>query len=317
MERFGSSQEAAGRLRAPAVAIGNFDGVHRGHQALFAKARELARAEGGDAVALTFRPHPARFFNPELAPPLITTTEQKIELLEACGLDAVILEPFNADFAALSPQEFVRRILVERLGTRHVVVGQGFSFGARRAGSLQTLEQLGREHGFEAHGLEPVRVASIVVSSSKVREFVLLGKVGGASLLLGRDYLVQGRVVPGKARGRSIGIPTANVQPENEITPRKGVYAGWACLPDSRVHRAVINIGTNPTFEKSDVMSLEVHLLDWSGDLYDQRIGVLFTQRLRDERRFDSAEALVAAIHDDIEEARQILRAPAHTVSPA
>jgi riboflavin kinase/FMN adenylyltransferase len=314
MERFGSSQEASGRLRMPAVAIGNFDGVHRGHQALFSLARKLARAEGGEAVALTFDPHPARFFNPELAPPLIATAQQKFQLLAACGLDAVIEEPFNADFAALAPQEFVRRILVERLAVRHVVVGATFVFGAKRAGDLQTLQQLGQEHGFQAHGIEPVRVASIVVSSSKVREFVLLGKVGGASMLLGRDYLVEGRVVPGKARGRFIGIPTANVESDNEITPRKGVYAGWACLPDDTVHRAVINIGTNPTFEKAAVLSLEVHLLDWSGDLYGQRIGVLFTQRLRDERRFDSAEDLVAAIRNDIAEARQLLLAPARMV---
>jgi riboflavin kinase / FMN adenylyltransferase len=315
MRRFASSAAAREKLRAPAVAIGNFDGVHRGHQALFARARELARAEGGDAVALTFAPHPARFFNPELAPPLISTPAQKLALLEACGLDAVVEEPFDADFAALSPLEFVRRILVERLATRHVVVGDGFVFGSKRAGNLHTLQQLGREHGFSAHGIEPVRVASIVVSSSKIREFLLLGRVGGASMLLGRDYLVEGVVVAGKARGRSIGIPTANVESESEIVPRKGVYAGWACLPDDSVHQAVINIGTNPTFEKAAVLSLEVHLLDWSGDLYGKRLGVLFTQRLRDERRFETADELVAAIHDDIRDARLLLRAPARTVS--
>lgn len=314
MQYFASSDEARTRLRAPAVAIGNFDGVHRGHQALFAKARELARAEGGSAVALTFRPHPARFFNPELAPPLITTLSQKLCLFEACGLDAVVDEPFTADFAALPAQEFVRRVLVERLGARHLVVGDSFVFGANRRGNLQTLHQLGREHGFQAHGIEPVRVASIVVSSTKIREFLLLGRVGGASMLLGRDYLVEGQVVAGKARGRTIGVPTANIQPENEIVPSKGVYAGWACLPDDSVHQAVLSIGTNPTFESSAVTSLEVHVLDWSGDLYGKRMGVLFTQKLRDEQRFGSVEELIAAIKNDIMEARQLLRAPARTV---
>ncbi len=314
MRVYRSSEEARGRLRAPAVAIGNFDGVHRGHQALFARARELAHAAGGEAVALTFHPHPARFFNPELAPPLITTEEQKHALMADCSLDAVIEEPFDADFAALPPREFVRRVLVERLGARHVVVGQGFVFGARRAGDLGTLQELGREGGFQAHAVETVRVASIVVSSTKIREFLLLGRVGGASMLLGRDYLVEGVVVRGKQRGRTIGVPTANVAAENELLPRKGVYAGWGCLPGGEVKQAVINIGTNPTFESADVLSLEVHVLDWEGDLYGRRLGVLFTQRLRDERRYSSVEELVAAIKNDIEEARALLRAPARSV---
>jgi riboflavin kinase/FMN adenylyltransferase len=315
MKHFRSSMDAAGGLLSPAIAIGNFDGVHRGHQALFAKATALARAEGGEAVALTFSPHPARFFNPELAPPLISTEGQKLEAMAACGLHAVVSEPFDAAFAALPPQAFVREILVRRLAAKHIVVGEGFVFGAGRAGDLQTLKQLGREHGFEAHGMEPVRVGSILVSSSKLREFILLGRVGGASMLLGRDYLVEGRVVPGKARGRSIGIPTANVDAENEIIPRKGVYAGWARLPEGKIHQAVINIGTNPTFEKADVMSLEVHLLDFSGDLYGQRLGVLFTQRLREEKRFASVKELLGAIHNDIQEARMLLRAPAISVA--
>jgi riboflavin kinase/FMN adenylyltransferase len=310
MKVFRSSLEARGALRSPAVAIGNFDGVHLGHQALFARARELVRP-AGEVVALTFEPHPARFFNPELAPPLIQTPEQKLAALEACGVDAVVAEPFDRDFAALAPEAFARTILAERLGARHVVVGKGFIFGARRAGSLETLEQLGAGLGFQAHGVETVRVASIAVSSTKLREFLLLGKVGGASMLLGRDYIVEGKVVPGKARGRSIGIPTANVSAENEIVPRKGVYAGWAKIPDGRVLPAVTNIGTNPTFEKADVLSLEVHLLDFSGDLYGQRLGVVFTQRLRDEKRFNSVDELLEAIRYDIREARQILRAPA------
>jgi riboflavin kinase/FMN adenylyltransferase len=311
MRVFRSSLEAQGQLRAPAVAIGNFDGVHLGHQALFARARELAAGCSGEAVALTFDPHPARFFNPELAPPLIQTPSQKLEAIDACGIDAVVIKHFNADFAALTAQEFVRRILVERLHVRHVVVGQGFVFGARRAGSFETLVELGRAHGFQAHAVETVRVASIVVSSTKLREFLLLGRVGGASMLLGRDYIVEGLVVPGKARGRSIGIPTANVAAENEIIPRKGVYAGWARLHDGGVRAAVTNIGTNPTFEKADVMSLEVHVLDWSGDLYGTRVGAVFTQRLRDEKRFDSVDQLVAAIQHDIRDARMLLRAPA------
>lgn len=310
MRVFSSSREAAGKLRSPAVAVGNFDGVHRGHQELFARARELAGPRG-EVVALTFWPHPARLFNPDLAPPLITTQEQKLAQLAACGLDAVVIEPFDSEFAALSPQAFAREILAGRLAASHVIVGHGFRFGARKAGGLSTLEELGEELGFQGHGISTVRVSSIAVSSTKIREFILLGRVGGASLLLGRDYLVEGQVVPGKRRGRTIGIPTANVDPVNEVLPKRGVYAGWARLPDGQVLKSVINIGTNPTFEKAAVMTLEAHLLDFDGDLYDKRLGVYFTQRLRDEQRFTSVDELVAAIHSDIADARELLREPA------
>jgi riboflavin kinase/FMN adenylyltransferase len=310
MKVYSSSEEAAGELRGAAVAIGNFDGVHRGHQALFEEARKLSCV--GPVVALTFWPHPARFFNPDLAPPLITTQQQKLDQMAAWGLDAVIVERFDRDFVALTPERFVREILIERLDARHVVVGHGFRFGKGKAGSLATLEEAGREHGLSAVALNTVRVSSITASSTKIREFLLMGRVGGASLLLGRDYQVEGEVVPGKRRGRTIGIPTANVASENEILPKRGVYAGWARLPDDgRILKSVINIGTNPTFEKAAVMTLEAHLLDFSGDLYGKRLEVFFTQRLRDERRFTSVDELVEAIHADIADARQLLRQPA------
>lgn len=310
MQVFHSSREAAGQLDGPAVAIGNFDGVHRGHQELFARARQLA-GPGHPVVALTFWPHPARLFNPDLAPPLITTQEQKLEQLAACGVDAVVVEPFDREFAALDPEQFAAQILAARLGARHVVVGHGFRFGRKKAGNLSTLEQLGQDHGFEAHGVSTVRVSSIAVSSTKIREFILMGRVGGASLLLGRDYLVEGPVVPGKKRGRTIGIPTANVNPVNEVLPKRGVYAGWARLAGGDILKAVINIGTNPTFEKAAVMTLEAHLLDFAGDIYGQQVGVYFTQRLRDEKRFCSVDELIEAIHADITDARALLHEPA------
>ena len=308
MKVYASSQAAAGALRAAAVAIGNFDGVHRGHQALFDRARELAR---GPVVALTFWPHPARLFNPSLAPPLITSREQRLAQLAACGLDAAVVEPFDRDLAGLTHELFVEQILVGRLGARHAVVGHGFRFGRGKTGTVASLDRAGQAHGLQAVELDTVRVSSIKVSSSKIREFLLMGRVGGASLLLGRDYQVEGPVVPGKRRGRTIGIPTANVASENEIMPKRGVYAGWARLSDGEVFKAVINIGTNPTFEKAAVMTLEAHLLDFSGDIYGQRLGVFFTQRLRDEQRFASVDELVAAIHADIADARMLLREPA------
>jgi riboflavin kinase/FMN adenylyltransferase len=216
----------------------------------------------------------------------------------------------------MSAQDFVREILVRRLGARHVIVGHGFLFGKKKAGNLKTLLRLGEEHGFATHGLPTVRLASIAVSSSKIREFTMLGRVGGASLFLGRDFLIEGHVTVGKARGRSIGIPTANLQPENEIIPRRGVYAGWAQLQDGAIYKTVINIGTNPTFEKADQLNIEAHLLNFSGDLYHQRLRLYFTQRLRDERRFSSAEELVEAIHHDIGEAELLLHEPAIALKP-
>lgn len=306
MEVFRSSVEATGRLRRPAVCIGNFDGVHLGHRALFAHARQLA-GDQGQVVALTFDPHPARFFNPQLAPPLISTEPQKLALLDDAGLDAVVLEPFSAELAALSPRDFVQQVLVDRLAAAHVVVGRNFVFGCKRAGNLEVLQSLGQELGFEGHGLDIVHVQSMAARSTKVREFLMLGRVIGASVLLGREYRVEGTVVMGKQRGRTIGIPTANIEMTNEILPRRGVYAGRVRLPDGQVAQAVINIGTNPTFEQAAVFSFEVHILDYAGDLYGQRLAVQFTQRLRDEQRFSSVEQLVAAIAEDIKVARQIL----------
>ena len=309
MKVYRSSAEARGQLTAPAVAIGNFDGVHLGHQELFARATALARQAGGEAVALTFDPHPARFFNPELCPPLITREQRKLELMERAGLDAVVVEPFNADLASLSPREFAERVLAHQLGARNVVVGEGFIFGRKRAGNLEALRRLGEELGFVAHGVVPVRAESIVVSSTKIRNFLFTGKVCGAATLLGREYELSGEVVKGKGRGRQIGIPTANVAGDAEILPKRGVYAGRAMLPGGGLKDAVINIGTNPTFEKAAVLSFEVHILDFSEDLYGQELGVRFTRRLRDEKKFSSVDELLEAIRQDIEAAREILAA--------
>ncbi len=309
MKIFRSSREALGVLRHPAVAIGNFDGVHLGHQELFARTAALARKDGGEAIALSFDPHPARFFNPKLAPLLLTPEQRKLELMEQCGLDAVVLEPFTADFASLTPAQFAEEVLAKNLGARHVVVGQGFIFGKKRAGDVGVLRGLGSNLGFAVHPIEPVRAESIVVSSTKIRNFLLTGRVLGAASLLGREYTLQGEVVRGKGRGRQIGIPTANVASQAELLPRRGVYAGRAMVPGGGIKDAVINIGTNPTFEKAAVLSFEVHILDYSADIYGERLGVKFSQRLRDEKKFSSVEELLQAISEDIDRAREILNA--------
>jgi len=307
MKIYRSSREAGAALSSPAVAIGNFDGIHLGHRALFDRALALGKRTGSPAVALTFHPHPARFFNPDLAPPLLCTEEQKVELMEAAGLHAVVIEPFDADLASLPAEAFVARVLHGDLGLRHVVVGRDFAFGKGRAGRLGLLRRMGRELGFEAHGVEPVGRSGIRASSTKVRNFLLVGQVRGAAMLLGRPYTVRGVVVEGKRRGRTIGIPTANIATHNELVPRRGVYAGRLRLLGGAWAPSVISVGTNPTFGRATVMTLEVHVLDFSGDIYGQRLDVAFCKRLRDQRRFTSVESLVTAIHEDIRRARGIL----------
>lgn len=310
MKVYRSSAAAAAELPqgGTAVAIGNFDGVHIGHRTLFARATELAQRDELLPVALTFDPHPARFFTPDLAPPLITTEARKLQLIAESGIAALVIEPFTAEFASLPPERFVTEILVERLRARHVITGKSFVFGRQRAGDHALLASMGRAHGFVAHGLELVRYGGIPVSSSKIREFVLMGRMRGAKALLGREFGVVGHVVTGAGRGRTIGIPTANLQPETELLPGRGVYVGRVALPDGRELEAVVNVGTAPTVRRNERVIIEAHLLDFPGEqLVGQRIRVLFLQRLRDEQRFASIDELVEAIHLDIAAAREIL----------
>lgn len=309
------------KLRTPVVIIGNFDGVHRGHVHLFEEAEALARsladpAEGqaaGEVVVLTFEPHPAKVLAPAYAPPLITPLARKLELIAEAGVDVTVVEPFDRAFAAQSPTEFVDRVLVAGLGARRVCVGYDFTFGSRRSGSVQTLTELGHARGFDVTCVPAFTVDGMVCSSTKVREFVLAGRLEGARLLLGRDPEVEGVVVRGDGRGRKIGVPTANLQPESELLPKNGVYAGWAEPLDSPGSRfvAAINIGTNPTFQEGRPVTVEAHLIDTEIDLYGKRLRLGFVKRLRDEERFASVDALVAQIRRDVAETRQMISAGA------
>jgi riboflavin kinase/FMN adenylyltransferase len=298
------SLAAAGGL---AVAIGNFDGVHVGHQRLLALAGERARAGGLASAVLTFEPHPARVLAPALAPPLLITPARKRELIAAAGIDHLVLEPFTPELAALSPEAFVERILVAGLGAREVIVGYDFTYGRHRAGNIDTLRADGAARGFAVHVVPQVTVHGLVASSTKIREFLLEGNVEGARLLLGRDFDCDGTVVRGAGRGRAIGVPTANLAVEGEVLPRPGIYAVRARVGGDW-HPAAASLGTNPTFVEGGPLTLEVHLLDLDRDLYDQRLRVAFHARLRDEARYPSAEALVAQIRRDIEAARTALK---------
>jgi riboflavin kinase/FMN adenylyltransferase len=289
--------------------IGNFDGVHLGHRAILARVRQRAQELGGQAVAITFEPHPVKVLRPEVNLPLLTTPDQKLQLLAESGLDAVVILPFTPEFAALPAREFVRRYFCERLKTREVVVGHDYCFGRGREGNIELLKEMGEIHGFTVQVVWAVEVHGAVVSSSLIRALLRLGKVAEANRLLGRPYGVSGQVIQGKGRGaKLLGVPTANILNANELLPASGIYAVWVqrgavTLP------GVANIGTCPTFDNSE-LSLEVHLLEFSGNLYGESLEVQFVARLREEMRFPSLETLAAQIRADIAAARQVLAAP-------
>jgi riboflavin kinase/FMN adenylyltransferase len=301
--------EVGRALRTPTVAIGNFDGVHRGHQALIRAARALATASGGEAAVLTFDPHPAHFFAPHLAPTMIAPIERRLELLAEAGADVVVIETFDAAFAAIEAEAFVETVLGRELGARHVVVGYDFSFGHGRHGTPALLTTLGQQLGIGVTVVPPVMADGLVCSSTKIREFVLEGRVDGAKLLLGRPFEITGEVVRGAGRGRGLGIPTANVRPEGELLPRTGIYAARArTLTGTPVERAAaVSIGTNPTFVPGGrEVTVEAHLLDFDADLYGARLRLELLARLRDEHRFPSVDELLVQIQNDIARTREI-----------
>ncbi|HEY3450554.1 MAG TPA: bifunctional riboflavin kinase/FAD synthetase [Myxococcales bacterium] len=297
--------EAQGKLGGCAVALGSFDGVHRGHQALFAEAVARAHQRGARAVAATFEPHPGKVLFPDLAPKLLTPLPRKLELLEACGLDAVILQPFDKAYAAVAPEQFLERDLFGPLSPLDVVVGPDFTYGKARAGTVASLAEACRGRGVGFAQVPAVTCdGGAVVSSSKIREFVAEGRVGAAARMLGRPFDLVGTVTRGLGRGRTIGFPTANIHAENEVRPGLGVYAVRAYF-GREIRAGAANIGRKPTFGEDEV-TIEVHLLDWQGDLYGTRMAVEFLERLRGEQRFGGLDELKSAIARDCEQARSL-----------
>mgnify|MGYP002631280077 CR=1 FL=1 len=309
MRRASHFTELTAPPQGAVVTIGNFDGVHRGHQALLALAVERARATGRVPTVLTFEPHPVRVLAPDLAPPLICTLEDKRALLAARGIELLLEQRFDPAFAALSPEAFVRTVLVDHLGARAVVVGYDFTFGARRAGTTVTLAQLGDRLGFDLDVLAARAVGEgLVASSTRVRAFVLEGKVRGATLVLGRPFHVNGVIARGQQRGRLLGFPTANLATDSELLPRRGVYACWLDWGEG-ARPAVANIGFNPTFgDGPGQPTVEAHVIDAAGlDLYGRPSRLYFVERLRDEQKFDGADALARCIARDRDVARGLL----------
>ncbi len=302
-------------LRRPVLTVGNFDGVHLGHRAIVETVVDRAKALRGQAVVYTFDPHPRKVLQPSRAPRLLTTLEQKIELLELAGVDAVIVEPFTLEFAKTSADTFIRENLYARIRPVEVYVGYDFHFGRDREGSMRMLTEMGPRLGFSVTIIPEVTVDEGDVNSTRIRELLAEARLEEAAAMLGRPYTVRGLVVEGDRRGRSLGFPTANLDPENEILPATGVYAGSVRLLDAGDPAfdgewpAVVNVGTRPTFHDSSRVLAEAHLIDFDGDLYGRRIELAYVHRLRPERRFDDVDALRAQIRADVLEARRRLEA--------
>ncbi|MHB1845930.1 MAG: bifunctional riboflavin kinase/FAD synthetase [Deltaproteobacteria bacterium] len=311
-----SIDEARGQVDGCALAIGNFDGAHLGHQALFAEARRLSRELGGPAAALTFEPHPGKVLGPKVAPRLLTTLERKLELLAEAGLDAVVVQPFDAAFAGLSAEAFVQALLLSTLHARGVVVGEDFSFGQGRRGRVEQLRAWLPPGGARVSVVPKVELDGAPVSSTRIRELVLEGRVGAAARMLARPFDVDGAVVTGMGRGRGLGFPTANVMPTGELLPANGVYAVWAHSAQGDFPAAA-NLGRKPTFGEDLGQTLEVHLIGYRGkeSLVGSAMRVAFVERLRDEQRFPSVDALTAQIGKDVALAAQLAgeRPPGHS----
>ncbi len=289
----------------PVITLGNFDGIHLGHQKILKSVVSRARALGAPALAYTFDPHPLKVVAPGRCPPLILSVEDKTALMEEAGMDYLVLAGFTPARAAMPPEDFAKKIIAGALGAREVFVGENFSFGHAKSGNVERLRELGRGLGFAVKAVPTCRRGGSVVSSSRIRALISSGRVKDAAALLGRPHFIRGSVVRGRAMGRKLGFPTANVEPSSELIPGSGVYAAMASL-NGRRRRAMVNIGTRPTFNGRH-MTIEVHILDFCDNVYGREIKVEFIERLRDEKTFSQREALVRQMELDRLRAEKIL----------
>ena len=281
----------------PVLGLGNFDGLHRGHQKILERVKRGAAERGGTPMAMTFDPHPPRVVRPDKAPPLLMTKTQRLEALDRAGIACVAVVRFTHELSEWAPETFVRTVLADWLRVSEVWVSANFLFGHGRSGNFSLLRTLGQQHGFRADKIDPVRYKDFVVSSTRIRRLVGEARMDEAGALLGHPYFLDGTVVEGRKRGQTIGFPTANMATENELIPPHGVYATTMTI-DGIVHGGLTNIGVRPTFNETEP-TIETHLLRYSGDLYGRRVRLSFVQRLRDERRFDNVDALRAQIEAD------------------
>jgi riboflavin kinase/FMN adenylyltransferase len=349
MELIQGVPDLRGESRPVVIAMGNFDGVHLGHQAILNRAVERAGVRGGLSLALTFEPHPVRVLRPAAPLALLTPFPLKVRLLEQSGMEQVVCAKFTREFAEQSPTDFVHKVLVDRLRVAEVCVGENFNFGKNREGRPALLKELGAAAGFAVHIQPPVVLENRVVSSSAIRQLVERGEVAEAARFLGRPYVMLGEVVSGRGRGEQLGFPTANLRPADQLLPADGVYAGWVSLGSGGsggsggfggagaagaadlgarrktgdgtvaadgIYEGAINVGVRPTFHETDRV-MEAHLLDYpgSGALYGQALEVAFMARIREERTFGSAAELKAQIAKDVAAIRSTLAKQARSKS--
>ena len=287
-------------IASPTVlTLGVFDGLHIGHQLFMKTVVERARAAGAVPTVITFEPHPRAVLHPESAPPLLQTFDQKIEALGVLGMEQTIVIHFDKAFSRIRAEDFLREVVVDRLQAKEVYLGRGFAFGHNREGHIDLLRRVSKDLGFLADEVQEVQIHGERVSSSRIRELILQGRMNLARRMLGRPYGVQGRVVRGDARGQGIGFPTANIDPQNRVIPRRGVYV-TGILIDGQWRQSVTNVGLRPTFGDSKQSSIETHVLHWSDDLYGRTVRVRFLHRLRDEKKFSSIDELRSQIERDV-----------------
>ena len=291
--------------RSPVLALGNFDGLHRGHVKILERIQRGAAERGGTTVVLTFDPHPPRVLRPDKAPALLMTKSQKLEALARAGVQGTAVVRFTKEMSQWEPERFVRSVLVEWLRVAEVWVGADFLFGRDRSGNFSLLRSLGAQHGFRAEKIDSIRYKDFVVSSTRIRRLVSEGRVDEAGALLGHHYAIEGTVVEGAKRGRDIGFPTANLSTSNELLPPHGVYATTVWI-DGQLYPSVTNIGQRPTFGDAPTTTIETHVLKMERNLYGRTLKLAFVQRLRDERKFPDVEALQEQIAADVRRATRL-----------
>jgi len=292
-------------LPHPVVTMGNFDGIHRGHQEIFRILLREAEENRGTALVITFFPHPLKVLQPERAPRLITCLEDRIELIKCCGVGHILCLPFTEDFAGWDPERFIRDILIQKLGTRKVLVGEDFRFGKNREGNIDLLQQKGKPYGYTVQKIDPVQLDGMEVSSTRIRQCIQDGLIRESATMLGRPYSISGKVVPGERRGKTLGFPTANLATDAELLPPNGVYAVRVILGGNR-RPGVASLGVKPTFSGTQ-FTIEAHLFDFDEDIYGQSLRIEFVEWIREERYFPDAQTLVHQIDRDAQEARRIL----------
>jgi riboflavin kinase/FMN adenylyltransferase len=289
--------------RPTVLTLGVFDGLHLGHQLIMKTVVERARAIGAIPTAITFEPHPRAVLHPDSAPPLLQTFDQKIEALGVLGIEQTIIIHFDKAFSQVRAEDFLRHVVANRLQAKEVYLGRGFFFGHNREGNIELLQRVSSALGFLADEVPEVRLRGRRIGSTRIRELLADGRVNLARRMLGRPYGVEGPVVPGAERGATLGFPTANIHPHNRVIPRRGVYV-TATLIDEQWRRSVTNIGTRPTFDDGRGASVETHIMNWTGDLYDDVVRVRFLHRLRDEKKFASIDELKKQIESDVTRAQ-------------